>query len=137
MKFLDLQYHNEDFWHVEYDFNNVNPSRHFFYHYILKESGKEDVIDYWLNRSLTFDANQQEIIVYDDWQHLPIETAVFKSRAFTKVLNKQPFSNKTPACKSPTHNFSVHTTQLASNNVICLLGSSKELNNWDINNGTI
>ncbi|MEI8054257.1 MAG: 4-alpha-glucanotransferase [Bacteroidota bacterium] len=133
-KFLDLQYHNEDFWYVEYDFNNVNPSRHFFYHYILKESGKEDVIDYWLNRSLTFDAKQQEMIIYDDWQHLPIPTAVFKSRVFTKVLNKPTFSNKIAACKSPTHNFSVHTTQLASNNVICLLGSSKELNNWDVNN---
>jgi 4-alpha-glucanotransferase len=134
IKFLDLQYYNEDFWYVGHEFNNSNIGHHFFYHYVLKESGKEDVIDNWFNRFVTFDADEQDIMVYDDWQYLPIEKIVFKSRAFTKVLINQPVSIKATVCIKPTHYFSVHTTQLLTNKAVCLLVSSKEFNNWDINN---
>ena len=126
--FIDLNYLNEEYWHVVYDFNPESINSTIEYYYILKDNGKE-IRDYWQMRTLAI--GDKEVIVYDDWQHSSIETNVFNSRAFAKVLIKEKSIPTHSSVNKPTHHFWVKATQLPEGKGICILGSSNELGNWD------
>ena len=126
--FIDLNYLNEEYWHLVYNYIPKYKNSTIEYYYILKDNGKE-IRDHWKIRTLM--TNQEAVIVYDDWQHSPIETNVFNSRAFAKVLIKDKLTTTQKSTNKSTHQFYVKATQLPDGKAICLLGSSEVLGNWD------
>lgn len=128
--FIDLNYLNEEYWHLVYNHIPKYKNSTIEYYCILKDNGKE-IRDHWQIRTLgTID---QEVMVYDDWQHSKIERNVFNSRAFSKVLITEKLKPSLSSVDKPTHHFYVMATQLPEGKGICLLGSSDALGKWDAN----
>lgn len=126
--YIDLNYLNEEYWHLVYNFTPKYKNSIIEYYYILRDNGKE-IHDLWKIRTLM--TNQEAVIVYDDWQYSPIETNVFNSRAFAKVLIKDKSTTTKNSEDKSTHQFYVKATQLPDSKAICLLGSGEEFGNWN------
>ena len=90
--------------------------------------------DNWKNRPLNLFPQSGDIHVldvYDDWQSLIIESAVFKTKPFEHLFFKNETNKKSIALKKITHQFNVTCIQLPPNKRIGILGSGKKWNNWD------
>jgi len=126
--FIDLNYLNEEYWHLVYNHIPKYKNSSIEYYYILKDNGKE-IHDHWQIRTL--DLNVNAVTVYDDWQHSLIEHNVFKSRAFTKVLIKEKSKTTCSSKQNHTHHFIVKATQMKDGKGVCMLGSSDAFGKWD------
>lgn len=126
--FRDLNYLNEECWKTELDMNAGN----FSYRYLLKEEGASVRYDYCSRRYFEIPAGKDLIEVFDDWQDIQFGSEVFKSRAFSRVLNKKGGAAR-KIKKSPdhTHIFNIHAPLLAKGKAVCLIGSSSDLGKWD------
>jgi 4-alpha-glucanotransferase len=74
----------------------------------------------------------EEIQVVDTWNHAGEYENVFYSDPFQNVLLRDRHTRlKARVVKDYTHIFKVKAPLLQKNEVVCILGSSKELGEWD------
>ena len=132
---LELTYLNEAFWTGSFEPSDSQKKEPFHYHYILTEADGREVADHWPARALHLKkTDADDIDVVDDWQSLSFYPSVFNSRAFTQVFDTHRQKVKETAVKNPTHLFDVHASYLPENKIVCLVGSSRKLKEWDLQN---
>jgi len=132
---VSLQYFNEDFWHgrVEIpaaDFHTVDIE----YRYILKEADGIEVVEWGDDRVIDFTRIvTSEIVLIDTWNHAGTAENAFFTKAFQEVLLKTKLpSLKHKSVKAFTHEFKVKAPLLKEDEVLCLVGSGLELDEWNI-----
>ena len=129
-----LQFENELTWKISLDKELLQQKKAVYYQYALLENGVFKYFDNWKNRPLNLFPQSGDIHVldvYDDWQSLIIESAVFKTKPFEHLFFKNETNKKSIALKKITHQFNVACIQLPPNKRIGILGSGKKWNNWD------
>lgn len=124
----DLSYVNEQCWKAELELE----AGYFTYRYIVKEEGKPDIADYRNRRQIeVIKGKKGRMEVLDDWQDVQFGSDVFRSRAFSRVLNKKPASSKKEKDRvSFTHIIHIHAPLLPPDKAVCITGSSESLGNW-------
>jgi len=129
-----LQYEDELTWKISLDTELLQQKNAVYYQYALLENRVFKYFDNWKNRPLNVLPKSDEINVldvYDDWQSLIIESAVFKTKPFENLFFKNENNKKSIELKKITHQFNVACIQLPPNKRIGILGSGKKWNNWD------
>lgn len=129
---LAMNYLNEDFWHIELDFDAAVHTFPLEYRYhlhtdkglIKTEWGHDRRLD---NAILSNDYVQ----ITDTWNHPGSLENVFLTQPFREIFNP---ARKTEALQTPgawTHIFRVKAPQLQADEVICLLGHGLAMRSWD------
>ena len=128
-----LEYLNGDFWHgyVEIDERQITePIR---YKYILREDKAQDIPEFGDDRIIdTEKIKAERLVLTDTWNHAGTVENVFFSSAFKNILlghNKDKESKK--ASQKFTHEFRVKSPLLQQDEILCLGGNAKILNDWD------
>ncbi len=133
-KALPMQYFDEAHWHLVLDLKKETlPTTPVTYHYILRNA--DGILNYdWGNdKRIHFSStNARELLVLDAWNFAGYYENSFYTEPFSEVLLK---ANHTPVKIShpqkTTHTLKVKAPLLAKGQTICLLGSSKSMQNWD------
>ncbi len=135
-KAFPLEYLNDQFWHGSVEINTDNFIDPIRYKYILRQDKDIAVIEFGDDRLIATDkAGAAKIILLDTWNNTgAVENAFFTS-AFQDVLlknNKQKISTALPAknIKTYTHEFKVKAPLLNADEIICISGSAKAMNDW-------
>lgn len=129
-KAIELSWYNNDYWHLQMEFPEDFDDT-ILYRYILKEEDGTEIVDGEESRFI--DVSQMDtksICVYDTWNAANDIRNVFFTRAFNKVLLDPVTKFKVPLVKKYTHEFRVKAPLLQPGEVICLSGSTENLNKW-------
>lgn len=129
---LPLEYLNEQFWHatIEIDRKELQKTGIHYKYYLKNKEG--DIIGEWGHDKTVTDTrkNTNEIHLYDTWNHAGEFDNAFFTAPFKNVLLKQNHrKGKKP--KYFTHVFKVKAPLVKKHEVICLLGGSESLTNWN------
>lgn len=103
------------------------------YNYIFKNQEGFSMLEWNDHKTIDITKNpMQEIRVIDTWNHPGEFENAFYTDPFQEILLKeQETRTKSKAVKHPTHEFRVKAPLLQKNEVVCLLGSTNELADWD------
>ncbi len=131
---IKMEYLNDQFWHISISLSeNQNPSvQHVNYHYILTEEGKESVVEWGRDRSVDLSQlKADDLTIFDTWNHAGEYENVFYTEPFREILIPQFASGIKPKPNhGNTHIFKVKAPLLRKNEVLCLLGSAKNMGAW-------
>lgn len=125
-----LSWLNNDYWHgtLELDARKVKIR----YNYVLKNEDGYTILEWGNDRVIDVTGKFEEIQVVDTWNHAGEYENVFYSDPFQNVLLRDRHTRlKARVVKDYTHIFKVKAPLLQKNEVVCILGSSKELGEWD------
>ncbi|MFM2146629.1 MAG: hypothetical protein RL732_1465, partial [Bacteroidota bacterium] len=129
---LPLQYLNDEFWNLTLELQGPLPEK-LQYKYILENEDGSRIEEWGNDRFITILAEgTQEVRVIDTWNHAGEFENTFYTDPFQQVLLKK--SKTAPEYKLPAqydHVFRVKAPLLRKNEVLCLLGNSTQLGNWD------
>lgn len=128
---LSMTYLNDQFWEATIELKSKKLSN-LQYKYILKTKDNEIIPEYGNDRAADLGKNGiNELFFIDTWNHAGEFENAFFTTPFQKTLLKANATNVTPREVKPvTHIFKVKAPLLKKNEVLCLLGSGKVLNNW-------
>jgi 4-alpha-glucanotransferase len=129
---LPLTWLNNDLWTGTVTINN--PQRDVIhYSYIYKGMDGYQSQEQDDHKTIDISKNpMQEIRVMDIWNHPGEFENAFYTDPFQEILLKdQETRTKAKAVKHATHYFKVKAPLLEKNEVVCLLGSTKALADWD------
>jgi 4-alpha-glucanotransferase len=131
-KAIPLQWFNEDFWRVTIDFpQNFDDNIH--YKYILKDKKGIEIFDGEEDRFIDLSLKKiKSYSVFDTWNAAGNVWNVFFTRAFSKILLPPLTKIKVPKSRKANHIFRVKAPLLNSGETICLCGSTKNLNRWNV-----
>jgi 4-alpha-glucanotransferase len=133
-KAFPLTWLNNDFWTGSLTVN-TQPAEPVHYNYIFKDTDGTSVIEWDDQKTIAIKPGVEEIIVIDTWNPAGEFENAFYTDPFQQVLLKEnETTNKTKALKQYTHIFRVKSPLLKKNEVVCLLGSSKAMSDWDEDN---
>jgi 4-alpha-glucanotransferase len=125
-----MSYLNEEYWYGSFDL----PAKPVDYFYILRE-GDTDIIDGEKDRSIEPGKfNGRDVIIMDSWNDEGSFENCFYTKPFREILLHPPPAPKTKSPSAWTHEFLVKAPLLNENECLCISGSGKQLNNWDIKN---
>ena len=128
-----LEYLNGDFWHgyVEIDGRQITEPIH--YKYILREDKTEDLPEFGDDRIIdTAKIKAERLVLTDTWNHAGTVENVFFSSPFKNVLlrcSDDMIAKK--ESKNFTHEFRVKAPLVNENEILCMGGNAKILNDWD------
>ncbi len=130
---LALSYLNNEFWvgTIEVAVKNVEEIN---YRYILREEGSVDILDGEKDRVVDVNTKKvKEINIIDSWNSEGDSRNAFYTKPFLQVLlagqRKIP---KLKEAKFYTHEFRVKAPLLNADELVCITGSGKMFNNWDV-----
>ncbi len=129
-----MQYIKEEFWYVALDFPITSSDEITFqYNYLLKNEDGSIVVDWGNDKIVTIASKKpSNIVLIDTWNHAGYYENIFYTDAFQQVLFKNYFTKTDLVIpKLISHTFKVKSPLLAKGQVICLLGSGVQLNQWD------
>lgn len=134
-KALPLQYFNAEFWHATIEIPAMQKDEPaIVYNYVLKETDGSFTKDFGKDKQITFiDCKAKKLCIIDEWNHAGYFENCFYTVPFKNVLLKESDNNKTKNISGYTHRFSIKSPLLKENETLCVVGSSKELGNWDTN----
>ena len=90
-KTLPIQYLNEQLWHGTIQIDTIKDITNLRYKYILKETGKEDTVEFGDDRTVAMDTvNADEITFFDIWNYSGETENAFFTQPFQEVLLKTP-----------------------------------------------
>jgi 4-alpha-glucanotransferase len=127
-----LSWLNNDYWHgiLDIETPETNSIR---YNYVVKSDDGLHIVA-WGN-DLVIDLTKKditEIQVIDTWNHAGEYENAFYTDPFQQILLKDRETRfKSKPVKTYTHIFKVKAPLLQKNEVVCLLGNGRELNDWD------
>jgi 4-alpha-glucanotransferase len=133
---LAIQYFNDQLWHGSITVDAVKDGSALRYKYILRETGKEDTVEFGDDRIITLDEEAaSEVVFFDTWNYSgEVENAYF-TQAFQEVLLKTPKAVAALApklVKNYTHQFKVKAPILHQDEAVCITGAAADLGNWSI-----
>ncbi len=130
---LPMKFFSNDFWHASIDINEKDFS-HLHYQYILKD-GLEIKKEAEKSRIISFKKTGfNNIILIDTWNDSCVYENVFFTTPFQKVLFPGKKNVRQKKVTSPTHAFKIKAPLLGLNEIVCLLGSPKALQSWNVQN---
>ncbi len=127
-----LTYLNNQFWYGSFDIDS-SLIAHIRYSYIFQTADGEFVQDGCKDRVIDISkTGLEEIEVIDTWNNPGEYENVFNTSPFTEVLlQDRKTAVKTKSAKNFTHLFKVKAPLLNKHEVICLLGHSATLGDWN------
>ncbi|MEN9598406.1 MAG: hypothetical protein RL596_717 [Bacteroidota bacterium] len=134
-KAIPLSYFNEDFWYTVIEWPSKSKTDEaIIYNYVLKNADGSVVLDWGADKKINPDfGKQKEYLFIDTWNHAGYVENTFYADAFKNILleaNKPSLEISTP--KLITHRFRVKSPLLGTNQTLCIIGSSKNLGNWNV-----
>lgn len=131
-KAFTLSYLNEDYWHGSLEID-VPKKTLISYQYVLKNEDGFSIIEWGDDRVIELPgAGIEEIQLVDTWNHAGEFENAFYTDAFQEILLKENVTRiKAKPVKSFTHHFKVKAPLLTKNEVVCLLGDSKAMEEWE------
>jgi 4-alpha-glucanotransferase len=125
-----LAWLNNDYWHGTLDIEAQKVKIR--YKYVLKNEDGYSVVEWGEDKVIDASGKYEEIQVVDTWNHAGEYENAFYSDPFQNILLKDRATRlKGRTVKDYTHIFKVKAPLLQKNEVLCMLGSSKELGEWD------
>lgn len=135
-KAFPLEYLNEQLWYGAADIDPGQLEGPLNYRYILQD--KQDVPVFESGNDRLVDLKKLKThkrVLLDTWNHAGQVENVFFTAPFQDVLLKQG-KTKIPAYKQPgtySHEFRVKVPVLNEQEIVCISGSAKCMNDWDKN----
>ena len=131
-KAVPLTWLSNDFWTGTVTINSPQTDT-IHYSYIFKNQEGFSMLEWDDKKTIAVTKSpMQEIRVIDTWNHPGEYENVFYADPFQEILLKEHETNtKAKGVKRPTHVFKVKAPLLKKNEVICLLGSTDELADWN------
>ena len=130
---LLMTYLNDEFWVATIELKAKKLGQ-FRYKYLLKTSDGEMIPEFGNDRTASIEKNGiAELQFIDTWNHAGEFENAFFTAPFQKTLLDGTASvakNKEP--KHVTHIFKVKAPLLQKNEVLCLAGTAKALNEWSV-----
>lgn len=129
---LPLTYTEDDWWEGSLDTAALSTAQEeLVYRYAIREANRPDLFDHCAERIMPLKKiDEDNLVVVDDWQEFAYFGYVHGTKPFTDVF--QGAKGKELVVKNPTHWFEVHAGQLPDDKILCICGSGKKLNNWDM-----
>jgi 4-alpha-glucanotransferase len=128
-----MQYVNDEFCHalLELDEKSIDQIQ---YHYVLRKKDGTLKQEWGTDKVLNISKlKSKNIQVIDYWNEPSSIENSFFTAPFQKVFFKDSMDYKgTKAPKTITHHLKVKAAHIRPDEVVCLLGMGKALNNWDI-----
>jgi len=133
---VPMTYLNEEFWHFSTDIKRKDLAKNVTYKYLLKNADGNLLEEWGQDRMLdTSRKDVEELQMTDTWNHAGEFENTFYSAPFREILLPAASSKtRATADKSYTHTFRVKAPLLQKQEVICLLGSSEKLGEWETAN---
>jgi len=127
---LPMQFLNEEFWHASIEVEPSELSR-LHYQYIFTTANGDVIKEGEKFRQLELDViNQKQVVFIDTWNHAGTIENAFYTAPFKEVFFAQKQNNKPRKPKVTTHLFKVKAPLLQPNEVVCLIGNTDILQNW-------
>ena len=133
-KAIPMHYLNDGIWTAELliDENHYD-EKEVSYHYLLRNADGSFIYDADNDRKINIqELKNKSVLVLDAWNHAGYYENAFYTEAFRNVLLKNKFT--VVNAKKPdtiTHIFRIKTPVLAQGETVCLLGSNKQMTNWN------
>ncbi len=126
-----LEYISSDFWKATIEINTKDIEI-LDYSYIFREEHEQDVYEFDDKKSIDVsNKTTKEITAIDTWNNTSDSRNNFYTKAFQGVLLKEQDQKKFNSPIQFTHEFKVKAPLLNNNEVICILGGSNDLKNWN------
>ena len=130
---LLMTYLNDQFWvaTIELKQKKIGQLR---YKYLFKTSDGEIIPEFGNDRTASLGKNGiNELQFIDTWNHAgEFENAFFTAPFQKTLLDGTASGGKARSPKHTTHIFKVKAPLLEKNEVLCLTGTAKALNNWSV-----
>ncbi len=129
---VQMEYLDEEFWHVAIDLKKKDARKEFSYKYILKNEDGELLHEWGHDRQAGLYKKGVELLeLFDTWNHAGEYENVFYTAPFRKVLlNTKHARKKKVSDKNYTHIFRVKAPLLKKHESVCLSGTGGRLCNW-------
>ncbi len=130
---LPMTYLNDQFWQAEIEVKPKKLSK-LQYKYILKTKDGEIIPEFGNDRAADLDKNSfSELLFIDTWNHAGEFENAFFTTPFQETLLKHNLTRVKPKeVKQATHVFKVKAPLLRKNEVLCISGSARVMNNWSV-----
>jgi len=133
-KAIPLAWLNNDFWYGSINFPEDFDDT-IIYKYILRDKDGIEIIDGEENRFIDISLSKtKSYSVYDTWNAAGEIGNIFFTTPFKKILLSPVTKIKINNPKKITHQFRVKAPLLKPGETICLIGSTRNLKNWDSQN---
>lgn len=129
---VSMEFYNESFWNTQLEIDSAdNPKIQ--YSYFLKNEDGTIVMEWGNDRVIDISkTGVEEIQVIDTWNHAGEYENAFYSKPFQQTLLRHGKSGShSKSVKSFTHIFKVKAPLLKKEEVLCLCGNGKVLNDWN------
>jgi 4-alpha-glucanotransferase len=129
-KALSLQYLNEEYWYGSIEVPKSTGEVR--YSYLLRDKDGFESIEAGNDRVVnTKDLQTNQVQVIDTWNYIGEYENAFFTQPFTQTLLKRPVAaNGATTPKAYSHIFRIKAPLIATNESVCLIGSSPSLGNW-------
>lgn len=128
---VPLTWQNNDFWtgSVQIDSPSIPSIK---YKYVFHNTDGTSTVEWDDNKVIELRPGVEDYYLIDTWNHAGEFENAFYTDPFQQILLKENETiTKAKAVKLYTHVFKVKSPLLKKNEVICLLGSSKETGGWN------
>jgi 4-alpha-glucanotransferase len=131
---VPMEFLNEEFWTATVEIKKKSLAKPVYYKYYLRNEDGEWIEEWGNDRSVElFRKELQEIQLVDTWNHAgEYENAFFTLPFRNVLLKKKKTGRKSKDPADFTHYFKVKAPLLKENQVVCLLGSGRLLDEWAI-----
>ena len=130
---LPLRWLNERQWEGAVELQGTGPLR-LSYNYQLRQEGNGLKLDEWLApRLMELDpAVRDGVLLLDTWCSAGTPDYALETKPFAVLLPKRgPFHPSAPVAAAANHEFVLRMAAVPPGQAPCLLGSVRELGNWD------
>ena len=133
-KAIPLHFLNDGIWTAELLINQEHYSeKEISYHYLLRNADGSFIYDADNDRKINLEIlKHKNILILDAWNHAGYFENAFYTEAFKNVLLKDKLTvvdTKIP--EIVTHIFRIKTPMLAKGETVCMVGSNKQLTEWN------
>lgn len=131
-KALPMSFLSDELWHasVEVDSSEVDTLQ---YQYVFTNEKGEEKKEAEKNRSIEIKKAVHDFVLIDTWNDSGFFENVFYTTPFSKVFFREHKKLKLKKNVAYTHQFKIKAPLLSSNEIVCLLGSSESLHQWNTN----
>ena len=130
---IPMSYLNDEFWVANIKIDKEKASS-FHYKYIFRDDNGEIIPEFGKDRLIDIpDHGVKEVQLIDTWNHAGEYENAFYSAPFADILLKRSSSKTSSKSKGKfTHFFKVKAPLLGNNECVCLGGSGKGMDEWQM-----
>ncbi|WP_018627932.1 4-alpha-glucanotransferase [Niabella aurantiaca] len=127
-----MKYLNYDYWTLELELDPDTYKQPLSYFYTLQTAQGESVQEYKTARQLLLPSPPHPpLVIYDTWIATGAIENVFYTAPFQEVLLPAEENTHQPFPEDANYIFMVKAPLLEAHEVVCLLGNTEELSNWN------